>query len=277
MAEHENITFIKMQGTGNDFVVLDNRERIFTLAELIKLTPKMCNRKLGVGADGLLALQQPAEPGTDFTMIYRNADGSDAGMCGNGSRCLARYASRLGLGEELTFRVHEHIYHASVGDHGLVSVSFPVSTRVSPIAINGDSLWQVFPGTEHVAKEVPEQILSQEEQLVSEGRKLRHHSRFQPKGTNVNFFYGITNRHLELQTYERGVEDLTLACGTGAIASALCWHHVRGSDNTQNIFEVDTKGGTLNVEFSYDPATKSYNDIKLMGPAEFVFEGKYYV
>jgi len=274
-----NIPFHKMQGTGNDFVVIDNRNARFSTEDLIKLSPRLCNRKYGVGADGLLALQKPRMDDTDYEMLYRNADGSDAGMCGNGSRCLALFASMMGLGQELTFSVHEKVYHATVQKDKTITVNFPLSTTVEQQTIDDypHMLYRVFTGTEHVVREAEPEELQNEDLLFSEGKELRYHESFQPKGTNVNFFHGINPNKLKLQTYERGVEDLTLACGTGAIASALTWHHIQHIDTIDNEFEVQTEGGALGIHFKYDPQSKTYSQIKLSGPAVIVFEGTFYV
>lgn len=278
MGTKADIPFFKMQGSGNDFVVIDNRDTRFSLEELIELTPKLCDRKYGVGADGLMALQKPRNPDTDYEMLYRNADGSDAGMCGNGSRCLALFASKLGMGTELAFNVHEKIYTAHVQDQQEISVDFPFSTHVKEITIDNYShaLYQVFTGTEHIVKETDREELKDEEQLYAEGKKLRDHSHFQPKGTNVNFFSGLNAESLELQTYERGVENLTLACGTGAIAAGLAWHHIQQLKTSTNEFLVQAAGGALKVGFSFDASNKTYKNIRLTGPADIVFEGTYY-
>lgn len=279
MSTDTNIPFYKMQGTGNDFVVLDNRNSRFSTDDLIELSPKLCNRKYGVGADGLLALQKPRMDDTDYEMLYRNADGSDAGMCGNGSRCLALFASRMGLGEELTFSVHEKIYRATIQKDKIVTVEFPLSTTVlqQTLDVYPHMLYRVFTGTEHVVREAAPQELQNTDRLIAEGKQLRHHKSFQPKGTNANFFQGVSTNKLELQTYERGVEDVTLACGTGAIASALTWHHIQQIDTIDNEFEVQTAGGVLRIHFRYDPESKAYNQIKLSGQAVIVFEGTFYV
>ncbi len=277
MAENNDIPFIKMQGTGNDFVVIDNRGSDYSLEQLIALTPQICHRKYGVGADGLLALQEPVMDETDYEMLYRNADGSDAGMCGNGSRCLALFASSLGMGEALHFSVHDRIYAATVRNDQQVEIRFPVSTKVREVTIDGDHLLQMFTGTEHVAMQVPRLKLEEEEYLVAMGRKLRYHDFFKPKGTNANFFCGINEQKITVQTYERGVENLTLACGTGAIASAIAWHHQQQLEVRDNEITVQTKGGELLVDFTYKPEIEAYTDIRLTGPAHFVFRGMYYV
>lgn len=274
-----DIPFVKMQGTGNDFVVLDNREERFSLNELISLTPDICHRKYGVGADGLLALQKPVSPDLDYTMVYRNADGSDAGMCGNGSRCLALFAERLGLGDQLTFNVHDSIYKAEVRNGEEIVISFPTETSVNRLRLpneNEEQLWQVYTGTEHIVLHVDAPKLEQVNKLRNRGRELRHHDHFRPKGTNVNFICGVNEHKLRLQTYERGVEDLTLACGTGAIAAAICWHNLQELGRDNQSMEVETKGGILRVDFTYQSEEKTYNEIKLVGPAEFVFDGRYH-
>lgn len=266
-----------MQGTGNDFVVIDNRKSEYTLNQLIELAPKICHRKYGVGADGLLALQKPRYPSTDFEMLYRNADGSDAGMCGNGSRCLALYASQIRMGKNLSFSVHDSIYKAEVNSEDAISITFPHTAIIKKIHIEGEDLLQVFTGTEHVVKEIPKAELENEDELVRQGRNLRHNEQFLPKGTNVNFISGRDTHSLELQTYERGVEDLTLACGTGAMASALAWHHKQQKKAKNNRFKVITKGGTLIVCFTYKEKEGVYKNMKLTGPAQFVFEGRFHV
>ena len=276
MMGKEHIPFVKMQGTGNDFVVIDNRNSNYSLARIIALTPKICHRKYGVGADGLLALQQPVMDETDYEMIYRNADGSDAGMCGNGSRCLALFASSLGMGDSLTFSVHDRVYAASVQNEQRVEIQFPVSTKVREISVDGEDLLQVFTGTEHVAMKVPQYKLEEEDELTEKGRKLRYHDFFLPKGTNANFFCGNSEQNISIQTYERGVENLTLACGTGAIASAIAWHYHQQLDYHDNEITVQTKGGELLVKFDYIPEKETYTDITLTGPAHFVCKGTYY-
>lgn len=270
-----HISFTKMQGAGNDFVVLDNRSQSLSKEELVELAPKICNRKFGVGSDGILALLPPEMEQADYTMFYRNPDGSDAGMCGNGARCIALFAHSLGFDARHQFNVHNQIYKAEVKDSNTVRISFPMKSRAHEITIDGQTLYAIHTGTEHIVTAKDNQNLDDEDRLREEGRLLRHHSQFQPKGTNVNFICGMDNNTLKLQTFERGVEDLTLACGTGAIASALIWHHMQDTDSRNNTFSVETKGGTLTVYFDYDPSNEQFTNIKLEGPAHFVFEGKY--
>ncbi|NGP76869.1 diaminopimelate epimerase [Balneolaceae bacterium YR4-1] len=276
MAEIKHIPFVKMQGTGNDFMVIDNRDTTYTKAQLIALTPKICHRKYGVGADGLLALQKPLLDDTDFEMLYRNADGSDAGMCGNGSRCLALYASKQGLGDTLKFSVHDRVYSADIRNDGQVEIHFPVTTKVREISVDGEKMLQVYTGTEHVVMHVPKFKLDEEEELVDKGRKLRYDEFFKPNGTNANFYCGVNEQAISVQTYERGVEGLTLACGTGAIASAIGWHHQQELGYHSNEVTVKTKGGDLQVLFQYKPEKDAYTNITLTGPAHFICKGTYY-
>lgn len=274
------IAFTKMQGAGNDFIIIDNRVGLFNKEQIISLAPKLCDRRFGIGADGVILLQQSDDPDLDYTMFYRNADGSDAGMCGNGARCLALYASKLGLGEELRFNVHDHIYQAEVeAEQNQVTVSFPMNVEVEEVALeNGSLILRIQAGTEHIVKEVSKEKLQDEDFLTKTGKKLRNHPKFSPPGTNVNFIHGSTEDALTLQTYERGVEGLTLACGTGAIASALAWHHIQGTDNkVETSTNIEVKGGNLQVYFTFDENEKVYKNIRLAGEAQFVFKGIYTV
>lgn len=265
-----------MQGTGNDFVVINNLERLFSKEELVQLAPQLCDRKFGIGSDGLLALFPAEESEADYTMFYRNPDGSDAGMCGNGARCLALFAHGLGFDSVHSFRIHERLYQARVEAPETVRISFPVKTTVTESRVDDKKIWQLHTGTEHIVTPVDAEILQQEEFLRQQGETLRYHPAFQPKGTNVNFICGTSNTEVRLQTYERGVENLTLACGTGAIAAALVWHHMENhSTDAQQPYRVTTEGGTLEVYFSYDPQTQMYADLELEGPARVVFEGTY--
>lgn len=269
------IPFTKMQGAGNDFVILDNRSAKYSKETIADLAPLMCHRKFGVGADGIMALLPAELEEVDYTMFYLNPDGSDAGMCGNGGRCMALFACSLGFPPQHRFNVHDRTYEAEVKGH-TVRLGFPIHTAIETLQVDGRSLFSVHTGTEHIVTRMGKTILDDEEFLRKEGRGLRYHHRFEPKGTNVNFIWGDHPDRLLLQTYERGVEDLTLACGTGAIASALVWHHLNDYPASgPHRFTVETKGGELTVYFSYHPNEERYAHIKLQGPAQFVFTGEY--
>lgn len=271
----KHIEFYKMEGAGNDFVVFDNRLYHLPLEKIISLTPVLCNRRFGIGADGLLVLQNSDIPNVDYTMIYRNADGSDAGMCGNGSRCLALFAKEYGFSNNQVFNVHDSIYQATVHDGTYqVSIRFPDVRLPKKIGIDKTSLIQVYPGTEHVVVFESEDQLTDEEYLVAKGREIRNHELLSPKGSNVNFVFSMAEYTLDLQTYERGVEDLTLACGTGSIASAIAHHFSTQAHKSGDFcYKIHVKGGLLQVSFDFNTDKNLYTNIELKGPATFVFKG----
>lgn len=265
-----------MQGAGNDFILFDNRTLKLDDHKLSKLAPRLCHRKFGIGSDGLIALEFDETQQADLVMHYKNPDGSDAGMCGNGARCFAAYAVTLGSPKKFTFRVHNNIYKASVKKRSVV-IHFPLETEVIEQEVEGDAIMNVYTNTEHIVCPTQTEVLEDENRLVQNGRLLRYHEKFKPKGTNVNFIAGIDADHLCLQTYERGVENLTLACGTGAIASALAWHNLQQAGDGDFSYTVKVRGGDLNVHFSFKEESKHYHKIRLEGPAVFVFDGHYYL
>lgn len=269
------LPFIKMQGAGNDFILLDNRSLGMDDEYLVKLAPTLCNRKFGIGSDGIIALEFDDSRQADLYMRYKNPDGSDAGMCGNGARCFAAYATTLGSPKEFTFRVHDKVYGAMV-DETEVTIDFPLQTKVTEETVGNEAVLNVYTNTEHIVCPTRISKLKKDSSLIKKGRQLRNHETYQPLGTNVNFIAGTDANTLCLQTYERGVEDLTLACGTGAIASALAWHSLQQAGKGDYDYEVTVRGGTLHVLFSFDEKKKIYNHIKLKGPAAFVFEGQFF-
>lgn len=279
------INFTKMQGAGNDFVVIDNRHERLSKQQIISIAPQLCDRHFGIGADGVIALE-PAESNSDYTMFYRNADGTDAGMCGNGARCLALFASENGYSKNLTFNVpsyaknsedrHETIYEAQVKSKNQVEIRFSIQPKISEVSVEDDRVLKVHTGTEHVVLQLTDAELRNKDLLLEKGRKLRREPRFYPPGTNVNFIHSISKNTLFLRTYEKGVENVTLACGTGAIASALALFHLQDlqAQERQSTI-VQTDGGTLQVSFTYNKKDQTYHDISLSGEACFVFEGSY--
>ena len=274
MTDKTILEFTKMQGAGNDFILFDNRTTRFSEQQIEALAPVLCDRKFGIGSDGIIALEYDASKKADLVMAYKNPDGSDAGMCGNGARCFAAYAVTLGCPSDFTFKVHDKIYRAEVNGE-MATIHFPLETSVKSTLIDNKEYLEVYTNTEHiVCSATPKQLLN-EDRFRKKGRELRCHSEFEPKGTNVNFIRGLEADSLELQTYERGVENLTYACGTGAIASALAWHHLQDRDSGEYKFEVNVKGGTLTVYFTFHSTTKKYSAVSLEGPAVFVFEGHY--
>lgn len=261
-----------MEGAGNDFIVVDNRRNLLSLDEWIEATPKLCDRKFGIGADGLLLLNAPEMEGVDYTMIYRNADGSDAGMCGNGGRCIARFAAENGFPNQHQFNVHENIYTADVAENE-VSIHFPISVQPNKITIGGVNYIKADAATEHLICFASLRQLKEEDELREKGRTIRMDKNVNPPGSNVNFVYAEKQDKIQVQTYERGVEDLTLACGTGALASAIATHFSYKKKPTHAEIMVQMKGGTLKASFDFDSQQYSYHNLILTGPANFVFKG----
>ena len=251
--------FYKYQGAGNDFVILDNR-----LEEYNRLDQKdiflICDRHFGVGADGLMLLNKHAE--ADFEMKYFNADGKEGTMCGNGGRCITAFAKHKGLiEEETTFMAVDGLHQARITRDNWVELKMQ---DVSTVEIGYDYAI-LDTGSPHYIQFT--EFLGDVD-VVAEGRKIRQQERFMPDGINVNFLeYGT--RALQVRTYERGVENETLACGTGITACALV---SAGNQNKHYQVPVQVKGGDLEVRFD-KVDQQHFTNIWLCGPAEKVFEG----
>lgn len=273
----KELNFYKMEGAGNDFVVIDNRDYHFSLNEIVAFTPKICNRKFGVGADGILVLQPSEREEVDFTMIYRNADGSDAGMCGNGARCLSLFAYKNDFGATQTFNVHKNVYEAEIHADESVSIHFPVHVNPQIKQLENLEFIQADAATEHLITFCDKEDLENEDELTKTGRNIRYHDEVDPPGTNVNFVFPENSHSILLQTYERGVENLTLACGTGALASAIATHYHLGEKSGHHTTNVKVKGGTLKASFDFNADTNTYHQLILNGPAHFVFQGTYFI
>jgi len=253
------IAFNKYQGTGNDFIIIDNRNDVFN-PEDARLVNNLCNRKFGIGGDGLILIGKSKE--YDFEMVYFNSDGFMGTMCGNGGRCAADFAIRSGIaGKTLRFIATDGI-HDAISEVGLIRLKMNDVNKISTVGGNyfintGSPHYVIFTGGLNNLD------------VHNEGKKIRWSQDFQPGGTNVNFVEA-EDSGIYVRTFERGVEDETLSCGTGvtasAIASVLSGHFVSGPIN------VRTKGGNLRVEF--DIVEGQIKDIWLTGPATFVFEGK---
>lgn len=251
--------FYKYQGAGNDFVIIDNRERRFD-ADNVALVARLCDRRFGIGADGLMLLQDHTN--YDFEMRYFNADGREASMCGNGGRCMVAFASRVGIiGDKTTFMAVDGVHEACVVANNLIDLKM---IDVSAIE-HGEDYFFLNTGSPHVVRFVND---LEGFDVVGEGRKIRYNERFKDEGTNVNFaeFKGDL---LYVYTYERGVEDETLACGTGITAAALC-AGIRSAKERGRI-NVKAKGGSLSVSFI--KKGEDFENIWLKGPADFVFKG----
>lgn len=253
------VKFYKYQGTGNDFVLIDNRG--YGLKQERALIEKLCNRHFGIGADGLMYLQE--RKGFDFEMVYFNSDGNESTMCGNGGRCLIRLAHDLGLIKNTcTFLAIDGEHEGEVLPDGRVvlkmkDVESPERTATAYV-LNTGSPHYVQP-TEMVANL----------QLVEEAKKIRYNERFAAEGINVNFMEPIGPDEIFVRTYERGVEDETLSCGTGVVASALVYAGTTPDAGTR--IKVKAIGGDLEVKFEKTPS--GFANVYLIGAAEKVFEG----
>jgi len=261
--------FTKMNGAGNDFVMLDNRDGSIPLtAESIA---RLCDRHRGVGADGLLAVES-AQGGADFRMRYYNADGGEAEMCGNGARCFARYAGRfLPKAEQISFETPAGVIGAEFdGDLVTIAMSEPHSHRPPEDLEIGGRIEKVHflnTGVPHAVVFVDN---LENVNLVPDGAAIRSHAAFAPKGTNANFVQVLSPNFIDIRTYERGVEDETLACGTGVCAAAIL-HSLRSGSPAP--ISVRVRGGdTLQVNFEKDG--DRFHHVTLKGPADFVFDGQ---
>jgi diaminopimelate epimerase len=255
-----NIHFYKYQGTGNDFIILDNRnEQHNLLASQVK---HLCDRRFGIGADGLMLLN--AKAGFDFEMKYYNADGGESTMCGNGGRCLVKFASHLGINKSsYRFWAVDGEHEAEIESAGIVRLKMQDVQKIEEY--HGDSVLNT--GSPHYVKMVS---IVENHDVFNEGRAIRNSNHFAKEGVNVNFVQQKDDDEIIVRTYERGVEDETYSCGTGVTAAALvCYHNEIGFNDVI----VHTRGGKLSVEFDKH-GTREFNNIWLCGPAEKVFEGE---
>jgi diaminopimelate epimerase len=262
------LRFTKMNGAGNDFVMLDNRGGELRLGA--HQIAQICDRHRGVGADGILVLE-PAANGADFRMRYYNADGGEAEMCGNGARCFARYASRVaGPMEKLSFETPAGVIGAELqGDLVRLEMSEPKDFQLGmtiPLADRQVAAHFVNSGVPHVV--VPVDDLDNVD-VRGLGSAIRRHDLFAPKGANVNFLKEGGPRQIAIRTYERGVEDETLACGTGVVASALVFAAVKNVDGPVGVL---VRGGS-ELQVGFRKEGDQFRNVTLTGPAEFVFEG----
>jgi diaminopimelate epimerase len=254
------LRFFKYQGTGNDFILIDNRDGSVHLDQ--KQIAALCHRRFGIGADGLMLLQN--EPGVDFKMVYFNSDGRESSMCGNGGRCIVAFASRLGIvGNKARFTAVDGVHEALIDASDNIALKMQ---DVKNIEQSGDH-FILNTGSPHYVRVVH---ALNDLDVVAEGKIVRYGPEFAEDGINVNFLERV-GEELFVRTYERGVEDETYSCGTGVTASALvaC---LRGMATTKNSCVVKTMGGVLEVSYERVLENNFYN-IWLKGPASFVFEG----
>ena len=254
------LTFYKYQGTGNDFVMIDNRQLIFDKNDTKRIA-FLCDRRFGIGADGLILLEN--HDTADFKMVYYNADGNESSMCGNGGRCITAFAKYLGIVQDTaTFEAIDGLHEATISD-AVVSLKMQ---DVSTIENHNTHVFLNTGSPHHVQLETELQQLD----IKTKGSKIRYGSPYNEAGSNVNFVFKNSNDNFSVRTYERGVEDETLSCGTGVTAVALAMHFI--GETEKNTIALQTQGGLLNV--SFEKAENGYKNIWLIGPATQVFKGE---
>jgi diaminopimelate epimerase len=253
--------FYKYQGTGNDFVMIDNRQQIFDKNNAKRIA-FLCDRRFGIGADGLILLENHET--LDFKMEYYNADGNESSMCGNGGRCITAFAKHLGvITNKASFEAIDGLHHATVETDGIVKLQMQ---NVNTIENHNTHVFLNTGSPHHVqlAKNLKEL------DVKSKGCKIRYAEPYNEEGSNVNFVDKISNTIFSVRTYERGVEDETLSCGTGVTAVALAMHYM--GETEKNLMTLNTEGGQLKVSFENEG--DSYKNIWLIGPATQVFKGE---
>ncbi|WP_067146075.1 diaminopimelate epimerase [Pseudotamlana agarivorans] len=252
-------TFYKYQGTGNDFVMIDNRQQTFDKNNT-KQVAFLCDRRFGVGADGLILLEN--HPEYDFKMVYYNADGNESTMCGNGGRCLVAFAQQLGvITNKAVFEAIDGLHHATI-ENGIVHLQM---LDVDVVEKHDNHVFLNTGSPHHVQFETAIEDFD----IKSKGSGIRYGAPYNQEGTNVNFVQKISDTTFRVRTYERGVEGETLSCGTGVTAVAIAMHAT--GETNQNTVNLNVEGGKLQVRF--DVENGNYHNVWLIGPATYVFEG----
>lgn len=273
---NQRIHFIKMTGSGNDFIIINNMNQKLASANLQDLVRLSCRRKLSVGADGLIFIEPDEE--VDFSWRFYNADGSEAEMCGNGARCAARFAFLQGIVQKrkMAFRTLAGIIYAELtGDRVKIQVSSPHGLELDfPLEVEGKSFSLNFinTGVPHVVHFADGKQELEAMDVFNYGRALRFHQRFQPAGSNANFAVVEDVHRITVRTYERGVEAETLACGTGSVASALI---AAALDKVGSPVQVTTRSGEiLTIYFARESQGDKirFTDVYLEGDAKVVYE-----
>jgi diaminopimelate epimerase len=264
------IEFFKMSGSGNDFILIDNRDLSLPTANVTDFVKRVCERKVSVGADGLILIEKSDR--VDFRWRFFNADGSEVDMCGNGGRCAARFACLKGIaGTTLSFETGAGIIDAEVRDDTVkLRLTDPYSLMIDEtIEVDGETVGvnSINTGVPHVVHYTSDLDAFD---VFNKGRKIRYHRHYQPAGTNANFVT-VTGRHaLRIRTYERGVEDETLACGTGSVAAALISSRKGWVDSP---VAVTVKSGEI-LTIYFDKTEKGFEKVYLEGKAAVVYEGR---
>ena len=264
------LEFTKMNGAGNDFVLIDNR------AGKIQLTPKqivwLCDRHRGVGADGVMLLVPSRTGKADWAWDFYNSDASSGEMCGNGARCFGRFVQKkAGASGSFTFETGAGIITAALnGDRVTVNLTKSKDLRLNEqveLSTGTETIHSLNTGVPHAVLYVPD---ADKAMVMSLGPEIRRHAHFGSRGTNVNFVQVLGPNHIRVRTFERGVEGETLACGTGVSACAMVSAHVHKFTSP---VKVQVQGGDI-LEVSFKDSGTSFDDVRLTGPADFVFEGR---
>jgi len=260
--------FTKMNGAGNDFILIDNRMGDVRLDR--SQIAQLCDRHRGIGADGILLLEKPGNR-ADFRMRYFNADGGEAEMCGNGARCFARFANKVAAAKEkISFETQAGLISAELkGDSVTLGMTEPTDLRLHlepGIAGENKTVHFINSGEPHVVIPV---VNIEDVDVRHEGAAVRYHKIFSPSGTNVNFMEKRGAKKIAIRTYERGVEDETLACGTGIVASALIFGATEGCHGPITVLP---RGGD-ELQVGFETVAGRFCNVTLTGPAQFVFEG----
>src|SRR5213596_257108 len=262
------LRFTKMNGAGNDFILFDNRTADIDFER--NQIAQLCDRHRGIGADGILLLENPTNR-ADFRMRYFNADGGEAEMCGNGARCFARFADKVG-GQKgrISFETPAGVISAELKDDLVIlRMTEPTDLRLNldlSMAAENKTVHFINSGVPHVVIPVAK---IDDADVRHEGAAIRYHKMFSPNGTNVNFIEKRGPNKIAVRTYERGVEDETLACGTGIVAGALIF---AATANANGPISVIARGGD-ELQVGFEKIANQFRDVTLTGPAEFVFEG----
>lgn len=254
------MTFYKYQGTGNDFIIVDNRLQLIDKNNTKRIA-ELCDRRFGIGADGFILLEN--DTSSDFKMVYYNSDGNESTMCGNGGRCIVAFARFLNIiKNETEFLAIDGLHKAKIeGDTVHLQMQ-----NVNVIDVFENHLFLNTGSPHHV--EMVSNIKTLD--VKSKGSKIRYSETYDEAGSNVNFVEQLADNRFAVRTYERGVEDETLSCGTGVTAVALAMHKI--NKTTDNQVELKVEGGELMVHFT--KSANGYEDIWLIGPAEQVFKGE---
>jgi diaminopimelate epimerase len=257
------IQFYKYEGTGNDFIMIDNRNLEFPKKD-IKLVKKLCDRRFGIGADGLILLENDSE--TDFRMVYYNSDGNQSSMCGNGGRCIVAFAKQLNIIQDAvaTFIAIDGLHQAIIQSDSKVSLQMK---NVPEVVINENYVFLNTGSPHHI--QFVEDLKNYDVKKM--GASIRYGDLYGKEGSNVNFVSQVSESEYDIRTYERGVEDETLSCGTGATAVAIAMNALSKTD--KNKITINVLGGKLEVIF--EKRNDRYSHIYLNGPATFVFSGQF--